>query len=362
MMANNGMPFVAIIGGIWKLAPAKADEARKTAQEIGEALAIAGMGLVVYFSDDASLEPHVVTGYVKALPPGVGAGSIRVRFAESQKNLVRFTEQTTHSDLFDRNLFPGQDWEAPFYRSLVNAEGVDAVLLMAGATSTLIAGQIALARPLPVLAIDKFDGSAGVIRTELARSSQDYPSSTTHTIMQSVTWLRNKSAERAKQQEEARQREMNYLKGISQREKTTWAACAFIALIVTVFFGVARPPAPDNYSFLMFSGLITAGATGALIRSIIWGAEDVSPARSLLLGGVAGFVVGVAYLIPQWIGAPGVLEPLAKGVGATDKIQFVSAILIAISAGVGFDTVFNRLKKQAEDQPIGPSGRAIAPI
>jgi hypothetical protein len=55
------------------------------------------------------------------------------------------------------------------------------VLLMAGATSTLIAGQIALTRPLPVLAIDKFDGSAGVIRTELTRVSEDYPSSTTHT-------------------------------------------------------------------------------------------------------------------------------------------------------------------------------------
>jgi hypothetical protein len=42
---------------------------------------------------------------------------------------------------------------------------------------------------------------------------------------------------------------------------------------------------------------------------------------------------------------------LAK-VQATDKIQFASAILVALSAGVGFDTVFTRLKKQAEVQPI----------
>ena len=210
-MANDNMPFVAIIGGIWQLEPAVATEAKQTAQEIGEALAMAGMGLVVYFSDDGSLEPHVVTGYVKALAPGAGAGSIRVRFAESQKNTVRFAEQATHKDIFDRNLFPGNDWEAPFYRSLVNAEGVDAVLLMGGKTSTLIAGQIALARPLPVLAIDKFDGSAASIRSELARISPDYPSSTTHNITQSVTWLKNKSAERTKEREEVRQRELNYL-------------------------------------------------------------------------------------------------------------------------------------------------------
>src|SRR5712691_708932 len=179
-MANNSMPFVAIIGGIWQLPRAEADDARKTAKEIGAALATAGMGLVVYFSDDASLEPHVVSGYVAALPPSVGAKSIRVRFPESQKNLVKFAEQATRGELFDPLLFPGQDWEAPFYRSLVDADGVDAVLLMAGARSTLIAGQIALARPLPVLAVDEFDGSAGVIRTELATGVKDYPSSSTH--------------------------------------------------------------------------------------------------------------------------------------------------------------------------------------
>src|SRR4030095_11980201 len=136
-------------------------------------LAKAGMGLVVYFSDENSLEPHVVSGYVEALPPGTGAKSIRVRFAESQKNMVNLAEQATHKELFERVLFAGQDWEAPFYRSLVDAEGVDAVILMSGGRSTLIAGQIALARPLPVLAIDKFDGSAGVIRTELATSMRN---------------------------------------------------------------------------------------------------------------------------------------------------------------------------------------------
>ncbi|HSB02363.1 MAG TPA: hypothetical protein VLE49_17055, partial [Anaerolineales bacterium] len=91
--------------------------------------------------------------------------------------------------------------------------------------------------------------------------------------------------------------------------------------------------------------------------SVRWGAEETAPSTSLLLGGVAGFIVGLAYLIPQWIGAPGVLESSATQVMATDKIQFVSAILVAVSAGVGFDTVFTRLKKQAEDQAISAPGQ-----
>jgi hypothetical protein len=46
---------------------------------------------------------------------------------------------------------------------------------MAGDRSTRIAGQIAVARPLPVLAIDKFGGSAAVIYRELAIREDGYP-------------------------------------------------------------------------------------------------------------------------------------------------------------------------------------------
>jgi len=355
-MANDSMPFVAIIGGFWGMDPAVLDEAKETAKELGAALANAGMGLVVYFSNDESLEPHVVSGYVKTIPAGTSAGSIRVRFAESQKNDVRFAEQATRNDLFEPKLFAGKDWEAPFYRSLVDAKGVDAVILMAGARSTLIAGQIALARPLPVLAIDKFDGAAGIIRTELATGAKDYPSSTTHNTTELVAWLKNKCVAQAKQQSEARDRERRYLKVTSQREKTYWAGGAFFALLVTFFLALAQTPDPAFYPFLMFVSFIAAGATGALIRSVFWGAEETAPITSLLLGGVAGFVVGMAYLIPQWVGAPGVLTPSATTVQATDKIQFVSAALVAIPAGVGFDTIFTRLKSQAEDLAIGVPG------
>lgn len=85
-MSKDRIPFVAIIGGLRNLKDnTEVDEAKKMAREIGEALAKAEMGLVVYFSNDESLEPHVVSGYVATLPAGTGAGSIRVRFAESQK-------------------------------------------------------------------------------------------------------------------------------------------------------------------------------------------------------------------------------------------------------------------------------------
>lgn len=356
-MINKPMPFVSIIGGLWILKndPTALDDAKRTAAEIGAALAAAGMGLVVYFSDEESLEPHVVTGYMKALPAGSGSGSVRVRYAQSQRNKVTFAEQATRNDAFELNLFPSDDWEAPFYRSLAAADGVDAVILMAGARSTLIAGQIALARELPILAIDKFDGSARVIRTELAIKARDYPSAATHSVTAMVAWLKNECDVQAEQQAQARLRESRYLKVVSQREKVLWAAGAFLALFISFFFGLGHPPEPKLYAFLTLLSLIAAGATGALIRSVIWGAGENSPLTSLLLGGVAGFVAGLAYLVPQYIGNYGVLNPAATKVEATDKIQFVSAVLVAISAGVGFDTVFTKLKEKAQDRPVGTS-------
>ena len=355
-MANGSIPFVAVVGGFYDLDAARAAEAKAAAQSIGAALAAEGFGLVVYFSDDGSLEPHVVAGYVAALPNGGRPGSIRVRYAESQRGQVRFSEEASRKELFEHRIFPSRDWEAPFYRSLVDASGVDAVVLVAGGRSTLIAGQVAVARKLPILAVDRFGGSAGVIWTELARGSDDYPSSSTHDAAASATWLKNRCALHAARHEEATRREMIYQRVTSQSRRTVWAAVAFVALLVTLFFGVAQPPVPSSYSFLMFAALIASGATGALVRAVIWGAEDTAPTTSLLLGGVAGFVVGLAYLIPQFVGAPGVLEVNAEAVGSNDKIQFVSAVLVAISAGVGFDTVFTRLRKQAEEVEIKPPG------
>jgi hypothetical protein len=350
------MPFVAVIGGLWQLDQARVAAAREVGRTLGSELAKAGFGLVVYFSNDASLEPHVVAGYVAALADR-GGGAIHVRYAESQRDQVQFAEEAKRAGLFEHRLFPGQDWEAPFYRSLSEEEGVDAVLLLGGATSTLIAGQIAVARRLPVLAIDEFGGSAGKIWNQLAQASprdKNYPSWGKRPAAEFVKRLKDECAEAAARRREARRRERVFATITAQRYQAAYAAGAFLVLLASLFFGMVYMPVPSAYPFVTFLGLISAGATGALVRAVLWGPGENGPWASLLLGSVAGFVVGLAYLIPQWVGAPGVLAPKADTVSATDKIQFASAILVAVSAGVGFDTVFSRLQKQAQDVDVGP--------
>ena len=343
------MPFVAVIGGFHNLEPAARQGAMNRAEELGGALASAGFGLVVYLSDPDFMETYVVSGYVAA--PGTRApGSIRVRYPESQRGQVQFAAQATHAEAFDHRIFAGQDWEDPFYRSVAEADGVDAVLLMAGGKSTLIAGYIAVARQLPVLAIDEFDGSARMIWAKL--TSTGYPSSTSQPPDQLVAWLRERCAASGRQRTEAQRKEAVYRRVTSERHRAAWAGAAFALLLAVLYFGVAQPPSPAIYGYLMFMALVVAGATGALVRAVRWTARETAAATSLLLGAVAGLVVGLAYLVPQFVGAPGVLEAAPATVGATDKIQFISAMLVAFTAGIGFDTVFDRIRREAHEVPV----------
>lgn len=349
------IPYIAIIGGLYNLQekPDHVEEAKDYARQLGAELAKNKMGLVVYYSDEGSLEPHVVEGYVKALDANAPAGLIRVHFGEAQATIVKFKEEESHQHLFQRSVI-GTDWEAPFYRSLVEADSVDGVLLMAGKRSTMIAGQVVLGRGLPVLAIDRFEESAKKIRTELAIRFKDYPSCSTKKPDELIKWLKQECITQSNLRQQSQQYDVIGKRIMSQSRSGLWAGAAALVFLITLVYGLSQSPDPGTYPGLMFFGLMAAGASGALVRAVIWSEGKNSNLTSFILGGFAGIIVGLAYLIPQWVGAPGVLESSATIVEATDKIQFGAAMLVAVSAGVGFDTVFTRLMNEANTVPIQP--------
>ncbi|MEA5414231.1 hypothetical protein [Synechococcus sp. BA-132 BA5] len=323
-------------------------EAREYAQKLGSALVEAGLGLVVYFSDDQSLETHVVRGFVAAFPIGESGPCIDVRFSEAQRGQVMFPEQNTRPELFYVNPFPGQNWEAPFYRSLAERDSVQAVVLMAGGTSTLNAGQVAVGRGLPLLAIDKYSGSAQTLRTELATKYSGYPSSQSSSPSQLVNWLRQQQSDDAERHRRELKLSREYARMSSRKRGIVWFSFALIALLTTLGIGLTGVDKPDQFVVVIGVALVSAGATGALVRGLTTTSEKLNPSLASLLGMAAGLVVGLAYLIPQLIGAPQLLEPNASVVSATDKIQFLSVALVAFTAGIGFDVIFRRMQKEAE--------------
>jgi len=93
VMDELKFPVAAVIGGFWQLDVSTAAAAKKAGRLLGAELAKAGFHLAVYFSNDESLEPHVVSGYVAAQNEGVSSGAIYVRYAESQRGQIKFIEQ-----------------------------------------------------------------------------------------------------------------------------------------------------------------------------------------------------------------------------------------------------------------------------
>jgi len=351
-MADEPKPRVAVIGGFYQLDedPQLGQEAREYAQTLGRSLAETGFGLVVYFSNDQSLEPHVVRGFVAALPPGETAPCIDVRYSEAQRGQVRFDEQDTRPQLFHEDTFPGPNWEAPFYRSLAELDSVHAALLMAGGQSTLNAGQVAVGSGLPLLAIDKYPGSARTLRTELATRITGYPQGSSPS--QLVAWLRDEHLKKAESLRQTRHREREFARMTSQRRKAAWFVIALMVLLATLALGLLDVNAPGWFLVAMGGALVSAGATGALVRGLTTTTMTLEPRLASMLGVAAGVVVGIAYLIPQLIGAPQLLEPGALVVRAQDKIQFLSVALVAFTAGIGFDAIFRRMLQEAEKVPV----------
>jgi hypothetical protein len=350
-MINRDYPVVAIIGGLWDVNGDTAASIKAAGKLIGGELAKAGFGLVVYFSNEESLEPHVVSGFMAALQGKERvAGKIIVRYADPQRGVVKFAEETNNAEIFEHRPFPGNDWEAPFYQSLAENEGVDAAVFLRGAKSTLIAGQITLARRIPILAIADFGGAAGVISNQLATSkgcNQNHPPLTQKNISTFVAQLKAECQTATTKQMQARVQEQNSDEN-RVKHKQVWAALialvVLIIMVTTLWSWTIKLTIPVAYPYIIVGGLLGAGALGAMIRLIIWGDAKNDTSASLLLGAVAGFIVGLTTLLPQWIGNKGMLIPTESNVHAI-LIQFIFVVVVAISAGVTFDKVYDDLRK-----------------
>ena len=355
-MSQKPISYVAIVGGFYNLQdqPEAMEEAIQLAEELGLELARAGLGIVIYFSDPLTLEPHVVRGYAKGLEGQSfgGAKPVKVRHSRKQTGEVKFPELDSRPELLDIVPDPNDDWEQSFYKSLVKADEVDAVLSMAGGTTTLIAGQIALSRPIPILAIDKIEGSTQKIRQVLAIKDDNYPT-TVSTPAEKVAWLKAQ-CDKKREQEIKERKEQQALKLMqSLKVRYIWSGSVLACFLFTVLLGVKSKPNPDYYLFTTILAMFFAGASGALARGLWRPSDNSTPLRSFFLGGLAGLLSGVAFLIPQLVNESGLMD-IGNEVTKEAKTLFISVLTIALPAGLGFDAIFRKAQAQAEEQELGP--------
>jgi len=101
-----------------------------------DALAKAGMRILVYSSGEDFLEGPIVRGYIESQVAATGSIQVRYPFTGAKP---AFPEQQAHRRMFDWRPDDSPDWETSFYRSL---NEVDGILLLGGGSSTLIAGLV----------------------------------------------------------------------------------------------------------------------------------------------------------------------------------------------------------------------------
>jgi len=357
--------WVAIFGS---LDPTRSDleiklpeNAKVAAKHLGRALADRGCGIIVYSGDPAYVETDVVSGFVeseKAQPE-----SILVVYARKTPQ-PQFKEQAIKPSCFKFKMDSNHSWEVSFYRSLFR---VDGVALIGGGQSTFVAGILAVASGLPVVALEAYGGAASGV-WELLTPSESLLTQDEKDAMAeespSASWAerivgsllaqmaRRKDAfEMRTESARARRRTLAIEAGIS-------ALLLFSALGLFVWTWDAQIERSRLLTAIVAAPIL-AGASASVIRTLWERAVDSvvpqgRPAWLMaLLGSVAGAISGLLYVIAQLTALPGNNGSLAPIAGRL--VPF--ALLTGFLAGFAMDAFFRRIRDQAPPEVQLPQFR-----
>ena len=313
------------------------EETKKIARLIGTEIGNRGYGLVVY--DAGFIEADVVEGYVAANPKADQAEPpILIRQPQDGK-FIPFKEEATHPTLFERRADKTGQWEVSFFRSLADSDGL---ILLGGAFSTSIAGQVAIGARIPILALERTGGAARTVWKTIAPDI-DLPTIAEHARMARdatpaiVTALVDSLVAQ-------RRRRFAVESG-----PILWhAAFASVLFLLAMIAALASHLVPDMASFqpyarqgLFFGSTLMAGAAGAAIRMVFerrYGTGPLVPPAigiTLALGMMAGALAGLLYFVAQ----PGSLDLVGDS-----GLRLVSIVVVVSTvAGLTVEAIFRKL-------------------
>jgi hypothetical protein len=121
--------------------------------------------ILVFSSSTDFLEAYVVEGYVQS--GKAKEKSIIMLYPRNKDPKIHgdFAEQSTQPRLFDPRIDIHPRWEASYYQSLPDVEGL---LLLGGGHATLVMGLMALANKTPIVSLATFGGNAEEIWAMMA--------------------------------------------------------------------------------------------------------------------------------------------------------------------------------------------------
>jgi hypothetical protein len=264
--------------------------------------------------------------------------SILIRQPQDGK-FIPFKEETTHPALFERRADKTGQWEVSFYRSLADSDGL---ILLGGAYSTSIAGQVALGARIPILAIERTGGSARTVWKTIAPGI-DLPTIAEHACM-----ARDQSPTIASAWIDALETQRRRRYAVETGPILWHAAYASVLFALAMIAALASHLVPDYDAFpnyvrqaLFFAATLFAGAAGAAIRMVFerrYGSGPLVPPAigiTLALGMMAGALAGLLYLVAQ----PGSLDLT----GDTGLRLVAIVVVVSTIAGLTVEAIFRKL-------------------
>jgi MFS family permease len=140
------------------------------------------------------------------------------------------------------------------------------------------------------------------------------------------------------------------VKEADNKAKASLAIIFLVLFVLSVLMGLIGKIPAALYTVVAILGLCFAGGFGATVRMINPGAPATRKLTSALLGITVGLVFSLLYMLPQLVGGEGFAIPSEGGITPTHRVQFLSAMLVAFMAGLGFDYAMEQLLRRAKDR------------
>lgn len=321
------------------------DRARAACHELGRALALASFDLVVFSDRDHYAETLVVRGYAAA---GTPRGRVLAHQARHQEYAPELPEGASVRITTVRDI--GEEWEVPFYRTLLETDGV---ILVGGGRTTRVAGILALARDIPVVALAAFGGGARQVWADLPRSGEHVLEAdvnvlgepwSTGSAERVVGVLRAQVGRRAASRR--RRRRSRRLDRWAESGGLLASILLLVAALASIVFVPGPGPAGTATLALLLGAPMCAAVSGGLIRDSFGASPTVLRACARGLG--AGVVTVLTYVAAQLLTAPELLADL----DARRLLFFV--VPMGFAAGFTFDLVFDRLRRTDPKETVSP--------
>ena len=339
------------------------EQAKLAAVELGRELAKAKHRILVYSSDPGYIEADVVRGYVES---GMAdAESILLRYPAIAGPVPHFREQDKdyYGPCFKDDPDDSPNWQVCFFSALQKA---DAVLLLGGASSSLITFLIAEMTGIALIPIATFGGSAQTVWGLASRRFDEK----VRRITGAPLWRPDSAAQlvdalasehtRAVTEKKARQEIMlgqQQTLAIQRRAKqlAKQAVLSGILLLLAValtLLGTFWPTTTPIYFGIFF--LLTpllAGATGGIGRNLLDFYRDEeeqsghTPIVATVLGAIAGTVAAILFVSAKWASNPEIRN-LDQSIPPGLRLLVLFEFVIGLLSGFTLDALFRQWEKE----------------